>query len=157
MDASTAAPRTQFTNHPPVDFAKAANRRAMAEAIETVRQRLGRHCPLVIGGQTSIMDQEDTTLRALREAQVEVALHGAPVEPGNMMAIGYQGDKWVLCAPGCAKSPRTNVVDLILPRLLAGERLDRRAVAALLAGRGQLRRGEQVGLALDSRRAPLRS
>jgi RHH-type proline utilization regulon transcriptional repressor/proline dehydrogenase/delta 1-pyrroline-5-carboxylate dehydrogenase len=41
-----------FTNHPPIDFAKAANRRAMAEAIETVRQRLGRHCPLVIGGQT---------------------------------------------------------------------------------------------------------
>ncbi len=41
-----------FTNHPPIDFAKAANRRAMAEAIKTVRQRLGRHCPLVIGGQT---------------------------------------------------------------------------------------------------------
>jgi len=52
MDASTAAPAAPFTNHPPVDFAKAANRRAMAEAIETVRQRLGRHCPLVIGGQT---------------------------------------------------------------------------------------------------------
>jgi RHH-type proline utilization regulon transcriptional repressor/proline dehydrogenase/delta 1-pyrroline-5-carboxylate dehydrogenase len=52
MDASTAAQPAHFTNHPPVDFAKAANRRAMAEAIETVRQRLGRHCPLVIGGQT---------------------------------------------------------------------------------------------------------
>jgi molybdenum cofactor cytidylyltransferase len=31
----------------------------------------------------------------------------------------------ILGAPGCARSPKTNVVDWILPRLLAGERLSR--------------------------------
>jgi RHH-type transcriptional regulator, proline utilization regulon repressor / proline dehydrogenase / delta 1-pyrroline-5-carboxylate dehydrogenase len=41
----------QFTNQPPIDFARADQRRAMHEALDTVRQRLGRHCPLVIGGQ----------------------------------------------------------------------------------------------------------
>lgn len=43
---------SQFTNQPPIDFARADQRRAMHEALEMVRQRLGRHCPLVIGGQT---------------------------------------------------------------------------------------------------------
>ncbi|MCI0360484.1 MAG: L-glutamate gamma-semialdehyde dehydrogenase [Planctomycetaceae bacterium] len=50
----TDAPMTtnQFTNQPPIDFARADQRRAMHEALEMVRQRLGRYCPLVIGGQT---------------------------------------------------------------------------------------------------------
>lgn len=99
-----------------------------------VRGLLSTHHALIIGGQTSIMDEEDRTLRGVRQAGVTIALHGVPVEPGNMMALGYEGQKWVLCAPGCAKSPETNVVDLVLPRLMAGERLDRRALAALGAG-----------------------
>jgi RHH-type proline utilization regulon transcriptional repressor/proline dehydrogenase/delta 1-pyrroline-5-carboxylate dehydrogenase len=40
-----------FTNEPPVDFAQAQHRAAMQDALDAVRQRLGRHCPLVIGGQ----------------------------------------------------------------------------------------------------------
>lgn len=95
---------------------------------------LATHDALFIGGQTSIMDIEDTTLRGVDQAGVEVVGHGVPVEPGNMMAVGYAGHKWVLCAPGCAKSPETNVVDLVLPRLLAGERLTPRAFAELGMG-----------------------
>ena len=37
----------------------------------------------------------------------------------------------ILGAPGCARSPKTNIVDLLLPRLLAGDRLTRGDVAAL--------------------------
>lgn len=40
-----------FTNQPPIDFAQRENRAAMQEALATVRERLGRHCPLVIGGR----------------------------------------------------------------------------------------------------------
>ena len=43
---------TSFTKHPPIDFTQAANRAAMQEALAIVRQRLGRHCPLVIGSRT---------------------------------------------------------------------------------------------------------
>jgi RHH-type proline utilization regulon transcriptional repressor/proline dehydrogenase/delta 1-pyrroline-5-carboxylate dehydrogenase len=42
---------TTFSNQPPIDFALANNRRTMHEALGAVRKRLGRHCPLVIGGQ----------------------------------------------------------------------------------------------------------
>ncbi|MGH9368669.1 MAG: hypothetical protein ACRD3M_13455, partial [Thermoanaerobaculia bacterium] len=37
-------------------------------------------------------------------------------------------------APGCARSRKVNVVDWVLPRLLAGERLTRRDLAAMGAG-----------------------
>jgi RHH-type proline utilization regulon transcriptional repressor/proline dehydrogenase/delta 1-pyrroline-5-carboxylate dehydrogenase len=40
-----------FANQPPIDFAQRENRAAMQEALATVRERLGRHCPLVIGGR----------------------------------------------------------------------------------------------------------
>jgi molybdenum cofactor cytidylyltransferase len=98
------------------------------------RTLLATHDALFIGGQTSIMDSDDTTLHALRMAGVEVVGHGAPVEPGNMLAWGYHAHQWVLCAPGCAKSIETNVVDLLLPRFLAGERLEPAAIAALALG-----------------------
>ncbi len=40
-----------FRNEPPLDFARADNRAAMRQAIESVRLQLGRTYPLVIGGR----------------------------------------------------------------------------------------------------------
>ena len=99
---------------------------------------------LIIAGQTSIMDEEDITLRALRRAGAVATLSGAPVEPGNLLALAYLPGTPVLCAPGCAKGLRRNVVDLVLPRLLLGDRLERRDVAALALG-GFLTAAERAG------------
>ena len=46
-----SATHPSFTNQPPVDFARAENRQAMFEALAIVKGRMGRDCPLVIGGQ----------------------------------------------------------------------------------------------------------
>jgi molybdenum cofactor cytidylyltransferase len=99
---------------------------------------------LIIAGQTSIMDEDDTTLRALRGAGAEMTLSGAPVEPGNLLALAYFPETPVLCAPGCARGLKRNVVDLVLPRLLLGDRLDRREIAALALG-GFLTKAERAG------------
>jgi hypothetical protein len=99
---------------------------------------------LIIAGQTSIIHQDDTTLRALRQAGAETTLSGAPVEPGNLLALAYLPDTPVMCAPGCAKGHKRNVVDLVLPRLLLGDRLDRRDIAALGLG-GFLTAAERAG------------
>lgn len=105
------------------------------EAIAAAARRLlDSYDALVVAGQTSIMDAADVTPRALEAAGARVALHGAPVEPGNLLALAYRGEQWIMGAPGCARSPSTNVVDLVLPRLLAGERLGPDAVAALGLG-----------------------
>lgn len=104
-------------------------------AIASVAERLlSTHDALIIGGQTSIMDIQDTTPRALTHIGAKVALHGAPVEPGNLLALAYHGPQWILCAPGCAKSPKLNIVDLILPRLITGERLGPKEIAEMGLG-----------------------
>jgi len=105
-------------------------------AIREATARLAASAELVIvAGQTSIMDEDDTTLAALRAAGAEGIVYGAPVEPGNLLALAYlSAGTPVLCAPGCARSPKPNVIDLVLPRLLAGERLGREEVAALGLG-----------------------
>lgn len=104
-------------------------------AIAEAAARLARQADLlIIAGQTSIIHDEDTTLRALRQAGADLTLSGAPVEPGNLMALAYLPGTPVLCAPGCAKGLKRNVVDLVLPRLLLGDRLAREDIAAMGLG-----------------------
>lgn len=85
---------------------------------------------VIVAGETAIVDRHDMAPRALEQAGGELVAFGAPVDPGNLLLLGRLGTTAVLGAPGCARSPRSNVVDLVLPRLLAGDRLTRDDVAA---------------------------
>lgn len=114
---------------------------AVAQAVARLAESMDL---LIIAGQTSVMDENDTTLRALRRAGAMMTLSGAPVEPGNLLALAYLPDAPVLCAPGCAKGLKRNVMDLVLPRLLLGDRLERRDIAALGLG-GFLTAAERAG------------
>lgn len=86
---------------------------------------------VILAGETAVVDAEDIAPRAIRRAGGEVTAFGAPVDPGNLLLIGDLGGVPVLGAPGCARSRRLNVIDRVLPRLLAGERLDGVALAEL--------------------------
>jgi molybdenum cofactor cytidylyltransferase len=55
----------------------------------------------------------------------------APVEPGNLLLLGYKDEIPVVSAPGCFRSAKANVVDLILPPLLARYRVSGWELAAL--------------------------
>ena len=96
---------------------------AIAEAIRQ-QCEAGRGL-IVLAGVSAIIDREDVAPLALCEAGGSVAHFGVPVDPGSLLMLGYVGDTPVIGAPGCVKSPQTNVIDWILPRLLAGERLTR--------------------------------
>ncbi|MAS34523.1 MAG: molybdopterin-binding protein [Anaerolineaceae bacterium] len=100
----------------------AAGIRAMIDA--------GRNL-LIIAGISAIIDQDDVVPSALRAAGGDVAHFGVPVDPGSLLMLGYVDDVPVLGAPGCIKSLKTNVIDWLLPRLLAGERLTRADLVAM--------------------------
>jgi molybdenum cofactor cytidylyltransferase len=90
---------------------------------------------LIIAGETSIMDRDDVTPQGIQMAGGRIEHYGAPVEPGNLLLLGYL-DGFnkpipVLGAPGCVRSRDTNIVDLLLPRLLAGESISRQDIVAL--------------------------
>jgi molybdenum cofactor cytidylyltransferase len=86
---------------------------------------------IILAGETSTMDWNDLTPRALAQAGGEVVCVGAPLEPGNLLTLAYLGEVPVLGVPGCARSHRENGIDRMLPALLAGYRLGRADIARL--------------------------
>ena len=105
---------------------------AIAGAIEQAT-RAGAQM-IILAGETSVMDADDIAPRGIQRAGGVIELYGAPVEPGNLLLLAYRGDMPIVGAPGCVKSRETNVVDLILPRLVAGERVTRADVIELAEG-----------------------
>lgn len=86
---------------------------------------------ILIAGETSIMDVDDITPQAIKAVGGEIVHHGVPVEPGNLLLLAYHQQTPIVGAPGCARSKSYNVVDMVLPRLAAGERLTRQDLIAL--------------------------
>jgi molybdenum cofactor cytidylyltransferase len=80
---------------------------------------------ILLAGVSAIIDRGDVVPTALLGAGGTITHFGVPVDPGSLLMLGYLGAIPVVGAPGCIKSPKTNVIDWILPRLLAGERLTR--------------------------------
>jgi molybdenum cofactor cytidylyltransferase len=109
-----------------VDFVPLEDEKGEQELAETigdyVRSGLGM---VILAGETAIMDRHDIAPRAVERAGGEVTCYGAPVDPGNLLMLAYMDDVPIMGAPGCARSPKANIVDLVLPRLLAGDRLSR--------------------------------
>lgn len=86
---------------------------------------------ILLAGETAIMDGHDIVPRAIERAGGIIESVGAPVDPGNLLMLAYLNDVPVVGAPGCARSRKVNIVDWILPRLLAGDRLTRREIIEL--------------------------
>lgn len=105
---------------------------AVADAIRHAL-RAGAQC-IILAGETSIMDESDVTPTGILIAGGRIEVYGAPVEPGNLFLLGYADAVPLIGAPGCVKSRDTNVVDLVLPRLFAGEHVTRADVVALANG-----------------------
>ena len=113
-----------------VDFTSLDDEAGEERLAETIAQQLDDGADLLIlAGETAIMDRHDVAPRAVERAGGEVECFGAPVDPGNLLLLAYRGGKPIVGAPGCARSPKANIVDLVLPRLLAGDRLTRDDVA----------------------------
>ncbi len=97
-----------------------------------IRAQLGAGMPCVfIVGMSAIIDPEDVVPQAVKLAGADTVHYGFPVDPGNLTLLAYIDGVPVVGIPGCARSKRRNAIDLILPRLLAGERIDHRAILEL--------------------------
>jgi molybdenum cofactor cytidylyltransferase len=86
---------------------------------------------LLVASTTSPAGPEDVIGRAMVNAGCQIERFLAPVEPGNLLLMGYKDDVPVISAPGCFRSARVNVVDLILPAMLARYRVSGWEVANL--------------------------
>ena len=74
---------------------------------------------LLVASTTAPAGPEDVIGRALLRVDGRVERFLAPVEPGNLLLLAYKDDVPIVSAPGCFRSAKPNVVDMILPALLA--------------------------------------
>ena len=94
-------------------------------AVARCLQQLLRSKPAVIliASTTAPAGPEDVVGQAMEKVGGHVERFLAPVEPGNLLLLAYKDDVPMISAPGCFRSARANVVDLVLPPLLARYRV----------------------------------
>jgi molybdenum cofactor cytidylyltransferase len=107
-------------------------RTALARALDEVL-KAGAELAIVFGA-SAIADRRDVIPAALEAIGGRVEHFGMPVDPGNLLMIGAAGNRPVLGAPGCARSPKENGFDWVLMRLLAGLPVPREDITGLGVG-----------------------
>ena len=69
------------------------------------------------------VDPDDVTPTAIKDCGGELVTYGSPVLPGAMFLLAYYNNLPILGVPSCAMYSKRTVLDLVLPRVLADERL----------------------------------
>lgn len=103
------------------------------EQVARSLQHLLRAKPTVIlvASTTAPAGPEDVVGRAMSRVGCHLERFLAPVEPGNLFLLGYKEETPIVSAPGCFRSAKPNVVDLVLPPMLARYRVSGWEVAGL--------------------------
>ncbi len=117
-----------------------------------LRELIEAGCDLLITTGGLSVDPDDVTRFAIRDLGIHDIVYGSPVLPGSMFLIAYleKGPKNggagrprqgkgqtpeavipILGIPACGIYSRTTVFDLLLPRVLAGDRITREEIAEL--------------------------
>ena len=94
--------------------------------------REGADLVICSGGMS--VDPDDRTPGAIKDTGAEIVTYGAPVLPGAMLLLAYYKieDRTVpiLGLPGCVMYAKRTVFDLILPRVMADDRICAKEISA---------------------------
>jgi molybdenum cofactor cytidylyltransferase len=103
------------------------------DAMSRSLQHLLRARPtaILVASTTAPAGPDDAVGRAMIRAGCQLERFLAPVEPGNLLLLGYKDEIPIISAPGCFRSAKPNVVDLVLPPMLARYRISGWEIACL--------------------------
>jgi len=85
---------------------------------------------LIVAG-ASALDPLDPVFGGLTLLGARMERHGAPAHPGSLLWLARWQELPVLGMPTCGMFSQATTFDLVLPRLLAGERVGNREIAGL--------------------------
>jgi len=111
----------------PVRYAS-ASARAVADELTALRAA-GAEVLIVAGA--SALDPLDPVFGGLTLLGARMERHGAPAHPGSLLWLARWQGLAVLGMPTCGMFSQATTFDLVLPRLLAGEAVGNRELAAL--------------------------
>jgi hypothetical protein len=92
----------------------------------------GAELILVAGGMS--VDPDDISRMAIEDAGAEEVVYGTSVLPGAMFLYGHIRDTPILGVPACVLFYKATILDILLPRVLAGEIITRKDLASLAHG-----------------------
>jgi molybdopterin biosynthesis enzyme len=96
-----------------------------------IRACLSHGCDMILVSGGLSVDPDDQTLPGVRFAGADEVHYGTPVFPGAMFLVAYFGGVPLLGLPGCVLYHQVTALDLILPRILAGEKIGKAELAAM--------------------------
>lgn len=96
-----------------------------------IRTQMEQGCDLLLLSGGMSVDPDDVTRKGIRMAGASETHYGSAVLPGAMFLVAYIGNVPLLGVPACGLYHRTTVLDLVLPRILAGEKIGKAELALL--------------------------
>jgi molybdopterin biosynthesis enzyme len=100
----------------------------IAEQILTMQDK-GAELILVTGGMS--VDCNDLTPKGIELSGASIIKYGPPILPASQFILAYLGDIPICGIPGGALFSRITTFDLLLPRLLAGDQIERSEIVAM--------------------------
>ncbi|MGL4450127.1 MAG: molybdopterin-binding protein [Sarcina sp.] len=104
------------------------NKENITKAIQEWLEK-GAEMVVCTGGMS--VDPDDVTPSAIKDCGGEIVTYGSPVLPGAMLLLSYVDGIPVLGLPACVMFSKRTVFDLVLPRVLADEKLTKLDIAKL--------------------------
>lgn len=96
--------------------------------VEAIGQFVDEGADMILCTGGMSVDPDDRTPGAIKAFGAEIISYGAPVLPGAMFLLSYYTHEGrtipVMGLPGCVMYAKRTIFDLVLPRILAGEKLN---------------------------------
>lgn len=93
--------------------------------VKEIRYLLGQGYDMILVSGGMSVDPDDRTPGAIAAAGADIVSYGTPMLPGSMLLVGYMGEVPIFGLPGCVMHDPYTSFDVLLPRVLAGDRLTR--------------------------------
>ncbi len=95
------------------------------EISQAIKDLKDLDCELILTTGGLSVDPDDVTREGVRMTGAEIISYGAPVLPGAMFLYARLGDVEILGLPAAVFYFPASILDLMLPRVLAGEEITR--------------------------------
>lgn len=103
----------------------------VAKIASEIKSCIAAGADLIITSGGMSVDPDDVTRMAIAAAGATDIVYGTPVLPGAMFLVGTIKGIPIMGLPACGMFHRITVFDLVLPRVLAGEKISRADLAKL--------------------------
>jgi len=98
---------------------------------KSIREFINSGAQIIVACGGLSKDPDDCTCEGVKKSGAEIVTYGAPVLPGSMFLYAVCNDIPIIGAPACVLHSPTTILDIILPRLLADERISREEIVEL--------------------------